>query len=333
MTIEEKAMAYDEALKDMRVIYPNLSDDTKLKLTIEHAFPQLKESEDEKVRKHIIDIIKDNAKSKCIPCDAEIAYLEKQKEHQDNCTKFLAKILKRSAEGFRNVLKKKGIDYNVHESFWTDTAKTYSKQECSEFYKWMDDMTMELVTEETPEYKKGFKDGLDKAKQESVTTPKFKIGDIISCKHDGRTFEIKSLDMEQCFYHYTEEGRGNSFEYADQNFELVGHNPVHIEWDEEDDQYLLVIKNALHKYERSDKWDANIIFQWLKRKLFSPPHNLSIDGLLNYYCLETALGFMNYLDKNHEVYLADSECEDIKKAFKMNDWKKILKYAEKYQYI
>lgn len=330
MTIEEKAMAYDEALKDMRVIYPNLSGDTKLKLAIEHAFPQLKESKDERIRKHIIDIIKDNAKSKCIPCDAEIAYLEKQKEHQEYCTKFLAKILKHSAEGFRNILKKKGIDYNVHESFWMDTAKTYSKQECNEFYKWMDDMTMELVTEETPEYKKGFKDGLDKAKQESVTTPKFKIGDIISCKHDGRTFEIKSLDMEQCFYHYTEEGRGNSFEYADQNFELVGHNPVHIEWDEEDDQYLLVIKNALDKYERSDKWDANIIFQWLKRKLFSPPHNLSIDGLLNYYCLETALSFMNYLDKNCAVYLIDSECEDIKKAFKMSDWEKILKYAEKY---
>jgi len=78
MTIEEKAMAYDEALKDMRVIYPNLSGDTKL--AIENAFPQLKESEDERIRKHIIDIIKDNAKSKCIPCDAEIAYLEKQKD-------------------------------------------------------------------------------------------------------------------------------------------------------------------------------------------------------------------------------------------------------------
>lgn len=41
-----------------------------------------KESEDERIRKHIIDIIKDNAKSKCIPCDAEIAYLEKLKKFQ-----------------------------------------------------------------------------------------------------------------------------------------------------------------------------------------------------------------------------------------------------------
>ena len=41
-----------------------------------------KESEDERIRKHIIDIIKDNAKSKCIPCDAEIAYLERLKEQK-----------------------------------------------------------------------------------------------------------------------------------------------------------------------------------------------------------------------------------------------------------
>ena len=42
--------------------------------------PELADNEDERIRKHIIDIIKDNAKSKCIPCDAEIAYLEKQNE-------------------------------------------------------------------------------------------------------------------------------------------------------------------------------------------------------------------------------------------------------------
>lgn len=45
-----------------------------------YIFPELAESEDERMRKHIIDIVKDNAKSKSIPCDAEIAYLEKLKE-------------------------------------------------------------------------------------------------------------------------------------------------------------------------------------------------------------------------------------------------------------
>lgn len=36
MTQEEKARAYDEALKDMMVIYPNLKGDTKL--AVEHVF-------------------------------------------------------------------------------------------------------------------------------------------------------------------------------------------------------------------------------------------------------------------------------------------------------
>lgn len=46
MTREEKAKAYDEALEDMRVIYPNLKGDAKL--AVEHAFPELTESEDER---------------------------------------------------------------------------------------------------------------------------------------------------------------------------------------------------------------------------------------------------------------------------------------------
>lgn len=41
------------------------------------------------------------------------------------------------------------------------------------------------------------------------------------------------------------------------------------EWSEDDEQYLLVCKNALTKYQTTDKWDANIIFRWLEDKLKS----------------------------------------------------------------
>ena len=40
-------------------------------------------------------------------------------------------------------------------------------------------------------------------------------------------------------------------------------------WSEEDEQYLLVCKNALAKYKKTDKWDAHIIFHWLENKLKS----------------------------------------------------------------
>lgn len=41
------------------------------------------------------------------------------------------------------------------------------------------------------------------------------------------------------------------------------------EWNEDDEQYLLICKNALQKYQRSDQWDANIIFDWLEKRLKS----------------------------------------------------------------
>lgn len=40
-------------------------------------------------------------------------------------------------------------------------------------------------------------------------------------------------------------------------------------WSEEDEQYLLVCKNALNKYQRSDHWDATIILTWLENRLKS----------------------------------------------------------------
>ena len=38
-------------------------------------------------------------------------------------------------------------------------------------------------------------------------------------------------------------------------------------WSDEDEQYLLICKNALRKYQVSDKWDADIISKWLEDNL------------------------------------------------------------------
>ena len=48
---------------------------------------------------------------------------------------------------------------------------------------------------------------------------------------------------------------------------------------------------------------------------------------------QLAIKFMNYLDENRpegKMSLSNGECEDIDKAFKENDWAKIIRYAEKY---
>lgn len=56
MTEKEKAKAYDDALKKASISYKD--EDKHLKATLERIFPELKESEDEKIRKEIISILR-----------------------------------------------------------------------------------------------------------------------------------------------------------------------------------------------------------------------------------------------------------------------------------
>ena len=106
MTNDEKAKAYDEALEDMRVIYPNLKGDAKL--AVEHAFPQLRESEDERVRKELLSFIESVQHSYLCATDRRekwIAYLEKQK-----CDRM--KPIYDARESFESALEKAWNDYH-----------------------------------------------------------------------------------------------------------------------------------------------------------------------------------------------------------------------------
>jgi len=93
MTIEEKARAYDKALKWMRELYPGLHGATKE--DAEHYFPELRESEDERIRKSLVLYFE-----KFKPQDMwderfsigdVLAYLEKQKDHFRDDTKMVEK--------------------------------------------------------------------------------------------------------------------------------------------------------------------------------------------------------------------------------------------------
>ena len=78
MKTEEKAKRYDEALNWMRELYPGLHGATKE--DAEHYFPELKESEDERIRKEIVSALKFANDGGIY--DKHIAYLEKQKEQK-----------------------------------------------------------------------------------------------------------------------------------------------------------------------------------------------------------------------------------------------------------
>ena len=76
------------------------------------------------------------------------------------------------------------------------------------------------------------------------------------------------------------------------------------EWSEEDEQYLLVCKNALVKYQTTDKWDASIISHWLEDRLKAlkerctwKPSDEQMEALSN------ALGLANNCGEESSYYL------------------------------
>ena len=106
------------------------------------------------------------------------------------------------------------------------------------------------------------------------------------------------------------------------------------EWSEEDENNigklhrLLVICQSEKKfiptseYEKLDKWLKSLRPQPKDRIYQATKHDLAIK-------------FMNYLDENipeGKMCLSNGECEDIDKAFNENDWAKIIRYVEKYQF-
>ena len=85
LTIEQKAKAYDELLVKAKQIY-NKENDVLIMYTIEDLFPELKESEGEKVRKALIDFFGKSAKyggqTNGVYDKNILAWLEKQTEQK-----------------------------------------------------------------------------------------------------------------------------------------------------------------------------------------------------------------------------------------------------------
>ena len=86
MTLEEKAKAYDELKVKASRIY-HKENDVLIMHTIEDLFPELKESEDEKIRKNLIGYIKGISKNEVCEetKDSWIAWLEKQGHEPNWC--------------------------------------------------------------------------------------------------------------------------------------------------------------------------------------------------------------------------------------------------------
>lgn len=88
LTIEQKAKAYDEAVKEAAIAYKD--EDRHLKATLERIFPELREPEDEKIRKELTEYLKSASGGfletaiTCKTFGKWLAWIEKQGEHLEN---------------------------------------------------------------------------------------------------------------------------------------------------------------------------------------------------------------------------------------------------------
>ena len=86
LSIEEKAKAYDEAIKKAESLYKAAEPMSGCNVIIETLFPELKESEDEKVRKKLINLVKKSYEQGGYAlhkweADEMLTWLEKQGEN------------------------------------------------------------------------------------------------------------------------------------------------------------------------------------------------------------------------------------------------------------
>ena len=116
------------------------------------------------------------------------------------------------------------------------------------------------------------------------------------------------------------------------------------EWSEEDEKMAKEIEEELWypgdfpdypSKEESELYDdCQRRLDWFKNKLKSLRPQFNNKEIYQAAKHDLAIKFMNYLDENRpdgKMCLSNGECEDIDKAFKENDWAKIMRYAEKYR--
>lgn len=194
--------------------------------------PELKESEDERIRKELIATFQNgityNQISKARAKDY-IAWLEKQGEQS------ICKIPSRE----------------IILAIW-DLGN-----------EWKELTNGSISTEHGTQLDYVQKHWLGEYKPADKVEPKFKIGDTIKCKYDDRQFTIKSVDLDKGKYTYTQEGCGNDIDYADEKFELVEQKPVTVPKFREGDIIKHKDTNEIFEVSKIEIFDTDEIYYHL----------------------------------------------------------------------
>ena len=200
MTQEEKAKAYSKAVEKAKHEYSITTSEDR-KQWLEELFPELKESDDERIRKEILDYI-----DKSTGCKRWVAWLEKQGELVEiNPSEFdsqLNKLLKQ----FETLPKEELINsLNFYLNVVQNNGTYKEKKQCE---KPQGKSAVDAINEEKV-------DNQNCVKPSIKDEPKFKIGDWCIDNEDGTIFQIVKV-LDKTYRYRTNEGK----EYSCSHYSL-----------------------------------------------------------------------------------------------------------------
>ena len=258
LTIEQKAKRYDEAIRESGKIIDfctggaNIPECVSVKATIEHIFPELTESEDEKIRKGLLAWLKDKQANPSIgfsttKMEQWIAWLEKQCE-QKTVDEIAKEVCKNRASA-TTFLKSAGImneKGELAEQYRQDEQKSYASKTMNEKGDFDNGFTRMMEKEQTAAWS-------EKDKEMS----RF-IGNAITA--DDSSVYLKSKGIEVIDAHV----------WLDELKDRVQPQPKQ-EWSEEDEKIWKEISDMLWEgYTQSCSnftWDD--IRDWVNPKIKS----------------------------------------------------------------
>ena len=346
MTDKEKAQAYDEAPKQAKFYHGNCPSEPERK-KLEGMFPELRESEDERMIKAIEHILYENYSDAAVIEGVEIAeivtWLEKLKEPIDPFdTKLFRDGVKEGRRLEREDIKKEPIP--IPDKF--SGLKSLMLQYLQSAANRTDDTEIESDTDlwgrKILDYVWKYSEK-QKEQKESTNSGKPK-----EWSEEDKTNGWTGVDLERYLSCLQRLGTGNPQQPETINskwFKEHCRPQPKQEWSEEDEKNLELVIDCIYKF-YPDPVMKYKLKEWLKSLRPQSKENPKCEdcpnrGNTHQYLKgskegnrELALSFMAYLDENRpegKMCLSNGECADIEKAFIEHDWDKIMRYANKYQ--
>jgi len=303
MTQEQKAKAYDEALeraKEMIKAMTNIGGVAKVD-DIQYLFPELKESEDERIRLFICDLITrifwgitwDFSKKDCL------AYLEKQKPRDYR-------------ELYEEVAKSEWFKENYEGKSLGEEQPTEIPKE--PHYTKRNELFDKCVKNCDPKVMKEVSDKIDEMLQKEQKPAENGGKELLYVSNKSYNIGFRDGKRE-----------------AEQKT---------AKWSEEDEKIIesinMVFDMCAAKNIATEETTLYKLRAWLKSLRPQPIQVKESykDGFQTARHV-AASAFMEYCNKNRpngKMCLSNGECEDIENAFSVGDWAKIERYIHKYHW-